>query len=409
MKTSLLTHTNSNPTFIMKNLSEGIFFEKCGLTVDRLEFYENFSWWVGGVISLFISVAGMILNGIAVCILCNKRVAPCLFDRLLISLAVLDNLFLTTTIFDAFKDQLTKPLLTFDLAYIFVNIMYPVRSISMCASIYMTIGLSFERYIFLARPLYDRARHNTKVYSRLLLYITSTVTFSFLYSIPKFLDLKITEISNCEIQSKHHITLRESKTQNCTPYFDIIPTEIRLSPYYILWYINVSNLAVTSLCPGILLAFFNYKIYKILKENEIQRALMIFRRSTRNEFRENIENSKDHRRTFILFCIVALFVVCHALRMVMNIEELSNLTRQTEGSEQCPLRYWAMMIIPVSSLLIQVNAGANFFIYCQFDKTFREIFLATIYRFNKINTNTRTRRDTFRLQEGVILKLQEKQ
>ena len=384
----------------MTNLSGNTTFDKCGITLQQIEFYQSFSWWIGGVTSTFISVSGIILNILAVCILCNKRVAPSLFNRLLISLAAMDNLFLSATIFDASKDQLIKPPLPFYLSYIFVNIMYPVRSISMCASIYMTVGLAFERYTFLDKPLYHRTRHNTNTYTRVFLYIISSVTFSCLYYIPRFFDLEIEEnTSNCDFRSQQNETLNINEPQNCTVRFDINPTKIRQNPYYILWYINISNLAVTGLVPGVLLAFFNYKIYQLLKRNKIQRASMVSRCNS-NGIQEQKDNSKDTRRTFILFAIVVLFVVCHALRIVMNIEEVTNLARQMEGdTHQCPLRYWAIITIPISSLMIQINAGANFFIYCQFDKTFREILCSKISKRNEIVTNTRKYQDTFELQE----------
>ena len=393
----------------METLRENATFEKCGISLDQIEFYYYFSWWIGGATSTFISVAGIILNGIAVCILCNKREAPCLFNRLLISLAVMDNLFLSTTLFDAFKDQLTKPPLPFNFAYIFVNILYPVRSISMCSSIYITVGLSFERYTFLVKPLHHRTRHNRKVFSRLLMYIISTVTFSLLYCIPKFLDLEIKEISNCEMSSANNKTWPDGETQNCTIHFDIEPTEVRQNPYYILWYINVSNLVVTGLCPGVLLAFFNYNIYTLLKQSKIQRASMIFSNRIRNECREHIENCQDNRRTFILFSIVVLFVMCHSLRVVMNIEEVTNVARDIEGSRQCPLRYWAIIIIPISSLLLQINAGTNFFIYCKFDEKFREMLLSTISKSSQTNTNTNLHRNMYEFQERVFLELKDTQ
>ena len=136
---------------------------------------------------------------------------------------------------------------------------------------------------------------------------------------------------------------------------------------------------------------------------------MIFRHRIRNGCREHIENGKDNRRTFILFSIVALFVICHSLRVVMNIEEVTNVARDIEGSRQCPLRYWAIIIMPISSLLLQINAGTNFFIYCKFDEKFREMFLSTISKSSETSTNTKLHRNMYEFQERVFLELQETQ
>ena len=378
----------------MTSLRDNITFEKCGFTLDQIAFSWNFSWWIGGAASAFISSAGIILNSTAICILCKRSVSLSLFNQLLISLAVMDNLFLSTTIFDAMKDQLLNQPLPFYLAYIFVNIMYPIRSIAMGSSIYMTVSLSLEMYTSLAKPFDHRARHSRKNCTRLLLYIISSLTFSFLYSIPRFLDLEIKENSSCDFLSQHNESLHKNELQNRTIAFYICPTELRQNPFYILWYINVSNLVVTGFVPCILLVFFNYKIYNIVQNNRTRRASMIPRCGTEN--REHNCIRKDIRHAFILFSIVTLLVFCHSLRVALNIEEVTNLSSEMDGrSYQCPLRYWAVIAIPISSILIQINAGANFFIYFQFDKTFREYLLSIVSR----NSSTRQYQDNLELQE----------
>ena len=362
--------------------------------MDQIAFSWNFSWWIGGAASAFISSAGIILNSTAICILCKRSVSLSLFNQLLISLAVMDNLFLSTTIFDALKDQLLNQPLPFYLAYIFVNIMYPIRSIAMGSSIYMTVSLSLEMYTSLAKPFDHRARHGRTKCNRLILYIISSLTFSFLYSIPRFLDLEIKEDSNCEFLSQHNERLNKNEPQNRTIAFYICPTELRKDPSYILWYINVSNLVVTGFVPIVFLVFFNYKIYEIVRKNRTRRASMIPRCGTEN--REHNCIGKDIRHAFILFSIVTLLVVCHSLRVALNIEEVTNLSRKRDGTAyQCPLRYWALIAIPISSILIQINAGANFFIYFQFDKTFREYLLSIVSR----SSSARQYRDDLELQE----------
>ena len=378
----------------MTTLKDNVTFEKCGFTLDQIAFSWNFSWWIGGAASTFISSAGIILNSTAICILCKRSVSLSLFNQLLISLAVMDNLFLSATIFDALKDQLLNQPLPFYLAYIFVNIMYPIRSIAMGSSIYMTVNLSLEMYTSLAKPFDHRARHSRKNFNRLVIYIMSSTIFSFLYSIPRFLDLEIKEHSNCEFLSQHNESWNKNEPQNSTIAFHICPTELRQNPSYILWYINVSNLVVTGVAPSILLVFFNYKIYDIVQKNRTQRASMISRYGTEN--RDHTCIGKDIKRAFILFSIVTLLVVCHSLRVALNIEEVANLSRETNGRlNQCPLRYWAVIAIPISSILIQINAGANFFIYFQFDKTFREYLLSIVSR----SSSARQYQDNLELQE----------
>ena len=135
----------------------------------------------------------------------------------------------------------------------------------MCCSIYMTVGLACERFNSTSNPFLHRTRQNESTCHRLLLYILPVITFSVVYNIPKFFDLKIEEKPK-----EFADALVRKNTQ-----FDMQPTDLRNNPAYILWYINVSNLVVTSVVPLLLLTYFNYKIYTSLKERQIRKANMV--------------------------------------------------------------------------------------------------------------------------------------
>ena len=371
------------------------------ISEHQMAFYTQFSWWIGGVVSIFISGLGIILNAMAVIILNNKRIVASFFNRLLVCLAVMDNLFLAATIFDAVTREFIKPH-SFQHLYVSVNILYPARSILMCSSIYTTVCLAFERYTFLTKPIYHRTRHNTNTYSRLVLYISAIVTLSFLYYIPRFFDLELEkDISNCENGTEIIERSNKMDLQNCSIQYYEKATDIRKNHDYILWYINVSNLSVTGAIPGVLLGFFNYKIYNALKRSNRTRASMISRGSG-SENRPN-KNSSDYRRTLVLFAIVVLFVLCHSLRIILNIEEVANHARNKEKEDLMgcsPLRFWAVVLIPISSLLIQVNASANFFIYCFCDTVFKQVLTSKLFMRETVHLGTIQRtRETIKLQE----------
>ena len=142
-----------------------------------------------------IATLGIIFNTIAIYILCNKRMRSSFFKMLLVCLAIVDNLFLTEAIFDSLAMRLFESS-SYNHKFIFVKLLYPARSILLCSSIYMTVGLACERYRFVSNPILHHTRENTC--RRLLLYITPVVTFSILYCIPKFFELKVIAItSNC--------------------------------------------------------------------------------------------------------------------------------------------------------------------------------------------------------------------
>ena len=104
----------------------------------------------------------------------------------------------------------------------------------------------------------------------------------------------------------------------------------------------------------------------------------------------------------VLFAIVVLFVLCHSLRIILNIEEVANRARNTDKKDSLgcsPLRFWAVVLIPISSLLIQVNASANFFIYCFCDTAFKQVLTSKMSIRETINVRTPRTRETFKLRE----------
>ena len=92
--------------------------------------------------------------------------------------------------------------------------------------------------------------------------------------------------------------------------------------------------------------------------------------------RERRNNANDVKKTFILFWIVVVFVVCHALRIILNVDEFVNLTRFKEIREKgCSndSKTWVQIAVPINQLLITFNSSANFFIYCIVDPAFQNV------------------------------------
>ena len=91
----------------------------------------------------------------------------------------------------------------------------------------------------------------------------------------------------------------------------------------------------------------------------------------------------------MLFAIVVLFILCHALSVILNVEEFVNLGKQKEGIAQgCTgEEFWTLIAIPVASLLIQVNSGTNFFIYCVLSDLFREVLRSKFYTQGSLDQN----------------------
>ena len=80
------------------------------------------------------------------------------------------------------------------LSELYVYILYPMSAVSFCASIYMTLAVTVERYIAVCRPHQYRTISQTMSnIKRLLVYIIPVTTISFALNIPKFMEVKLTE------------------------------------------------------------------------------------------------------------------------------------------------------------------------------------------------------------------------
>ena len=162
-----------------------------------------------------------------------------------------------------------------------------------------------------------------------------------------------------------------------------IPTSLRLNEDYVIWYVTVGKLLVQGIIPLISLSFLNYRIYWVMKRraNMINRPLVAKNPSsqpnvTGAQLTAQQKKANEAQQAAVLFVIVLLFFLCHALRSVINIHELINIDDLIETirdpSKHCfnPLADTARCI---SDALTTLNASVNFFIYAFTSSMFREV------------------------------------
>lgn len=346
----------------------------CGyteLSPEQDEFLKNYTWCVDMLGNLFVGVLGVVLNSITVIVLSTSTMRNNFFNRLLICLAVFDNLYL----FCELSEVLRLRYYTFLQQHMFAYFIYPVRSVFLYSSIYMTVALTLERYHAIASPVQYRARGTTNMTSRLLRYVVPILALSVIYYIPKLLDMNVDEVTKCKgnnattvVKDEPEFNQENRVKENCTTEYHLTPTPLRMEHYYVLWYINISNLILTAFIPLGVLICLNCKIYLSLNQF-IQRQPSAGTRTSRRQ------RLTDVKKTFILFSIVAVFVICHSLRIILNVNEFFNLTTYKEEHEKgCDgVKFWAQVIVPLNQLLVIINASANFFIYVFFDKGFQQV------------------------------------
>ena len=121
------------------------------ITENQLQFITSLSWWIHGVVSSVISVAGMLAN-LGSCFILTKKDMRNSFNLLLVMLAVYDTCYLLGAILDAILKDFVA--LKTDLHIVlFPHFLYPLHSIAMSGSVLMTVSIAFERYTAVHFPL----------------------------------------------------------------------------------------------------------------------------------------------------------------------------------------------------------------------------------------------------------------
>ena len=370
---------------------------------QKYEHHNLASWAFEGVGLVFVASYGVLLNGIAIFILRTKEVTS-FFTLLLVWLAIFDILFLVpSTLYHitAFQPDILH---YYWYATLFVYVLSPIRSIVMCCSIYMTVILSLDRYRAVSNPTEyhihaRRASFGTWITSKhLMKFVGPVILMSIIFYLPKFFDLEIGELDKSYYETcddgKEDINGTQNDT-NANPCptnmkkYVIEGTELRKNHQFVLWYVNVANFIVTVFIPLISLIYLNVRTYS---------KVLLFLRRQPSKIAVEVsmaakERSKDIQQAYQLFAIVFLFVLCHALRVSLNIEEFLNLREEIndanedidEDLECVPPNYWSKAILPpISHFLLQFNSSINFFVYSFLNKTFRKVLKDRYIRLLKL-------------------------
>ena len=137
---------------------------------------------------------------------------------------------------------------------------------------------------------------------------------------------------------------------------------------------NIANIVVTGIIPLLALTYFNYHIHKGMHLFARRRATLRRPGDLVKTKQLEKENKNQRNQTIILFAIVCNFVVCHILRIVLNVEDMIiHNTTFADLDSNCTYGhpYWAMICHPISEILLKLNSSVNFFIYVAFNTYFR--------------------------------------
>lgn len=394
---------------------------KWNLTSEEHDFQKLHGYWVQSVASIIVSISGSVLNVITITILSNVELKRLFFNKLLICLTIFDIFFLLNSIYESFRLHITGTDYCSLQGHV-LFFLFPMRKIVMCCSIYMTLVLTFERYLAVARPIAHRNRSiGSSEGKRVLKYVSPVIFFSIIFHIPTFFAFMLQTAEVAPTHGWHpyyghpdfNLSMTLNSITNETKITDerfqsinitcIVATKLRQSQSFILWYKNVANFVVTGAIPFIGLACLNCKIFHIIQASTKEQAnLTVASRhiSTSNgQNGQKNQKSEELRQAIVLFGIVIAFFVCHVLRIILNIEEIITLKdweeterKAHEANKLCGgMQFWVLITTDWSHFLLQINSSINFFIYCFFGKQFKKVLKEKLLRLAKYLRLIKTR------------------
>ncbi|GJQ82966.1 GPRNNA1 [Trypoxylus dichotomus] len=214
--------------------------------------------------------------------------------------------------------------------------LYFLTTVCHTASTYLTVTVSFDRFVAVCKPLKARS---LCTYGRARIYVISVLIFAIIYNMPRLWE--------SEICTDYHPVM------NVTIYC-VRMTPLRDSDNYKAIYVTWFYFVFMHLIPCVSLLVLNVCIYRQVRQanREIQRLSRLQRR--------------EIGLATMLLCVVLVFFICNLLPLIINIIELFNIIIDVDIL-QC--------MIATSNLLVTINSSVNFIIYVTFGEKFQRLFL----------------------------------
>ncbi|XP_060062853.1 probable G-protein coupled receptor B0563.6 [Ylistrum balloti] len=247
------------------------------------------------------------------------------------------------------REATTFPLKWYN-AYVFL----PVVNFFTASSIWITVVMTIDRFIFVKFPIWARwrcSRFSAQVRVWIILFATVLI------SVPRLFCYKVVPI----VVDNANVTVTDLHG------YRIKSTEFRLSEHYQI--MNIALIILIHFLPLIILCVINIYLIIAVQQARIAREELNLRNNMETEWQ------KDQRRfTITLISIVLLAIVSILPAAICDI-----MVEMRFG-----LKYSKLMQI-IANLLMWLNLSMNFIMYCAFNKKFvrvlKDVMGRSIYRF----------------------------
>ena len=312
--------------------------------------------------ALVTACIGLTLNATGIYLLSRRKGYKNMFNILLTINLIFDSLYLAFQIPRSLYTYFisTNPSATY---YMAINL---GQRFSQTASVLMLVAFAHSRYQAVSKPYKVRELQLSWSSRRkqLLMYLLPTISFAASFAIPVVYEIDTEKITLCN----HTLEI-------------VVPSEMRLNPYYSIFFLGSLNLVFLGLFPFLSLLYFSYYIKKSLDQRLIFMApqphneSLKRRNAMNNKIIEwkNPANLRNERhcntnkaaKTFLM--MVFTFILLHSLRFVTSLGDFIVLLGKHNISDD-DLKYqggpkWLNVVGMFGSFCMVLNASINFLIY----------------------------------------------
>ena len=310
-----------------------------------------------------IAVVGLLCNCISIVVLAHfrqKSSAP----FLLICLEVIDCVLLLSEMLLETLATLSQARLLPDAYRDFIRpvyvIMYPVPHIAQTGTSMMTVLITVERYIAVARPLLASTVCNKTWARRAVLAI---LAWSLLFHVPLYLAYSHGERVDPRTNASRIVFHR---------------TAVGESEFYNYWFVVWINLTFEFLLPFLLLVVFNALTIRALRASKALAAKSVTMTSRGGGGAGGgggggRRAAREGRLTGMVIAVTAIFFVCELFPAVALI-----MVRGKDAFTECSVA--CAHFVSVADTMVLLNSGVNFVAYCAIGKQFRDIFARIFLR-----------------------------